>query len=214
MSRTHIRHIDLASWFPKDDPVAVCIARLCILREDLYLEFEGLNPENIKLLDENSAVWRRTYFLVTSTLLEQVESENELAFVLGHELGHFHNRDHLRSLGRGLIFGLVLMAIGSGGGSGEELIGFAGEVAGRNFSRLQERDADAFGLELVHAEYGHVDATWDFFDRLPRPDGLLEKQMATYHATHPLNDERVTELKSLAHERGWATEGDLSPLWE
>ena len=34
--------------------------------------------------------------VVTRGLLDNVESENELAFVLAHELGHFRNRDHLR----------------------------------------------------------------------------------------------------------------------
>ncbi|NOQ42039.1 MAG: M48 family metalloprotease, partial [Desulfuromusa sp.] len=37
-----------------------------------------------------------------SGLLELMESENELAMVLAHELGHFAHRDHLRGLGRGL----------------------------------------------------------------------------------------------------------------
>ncbi len=47
---------------------------------------------------------------VTRGLLDSVESENELAFVLGHEIGHFRNRDHLRGLGRGLIVSLALSA--------------------------------------------------------------------------------------------------------
>ena len=40
--------------------------------------------------------------IVTQGLLDEVQSENELAFVVGHELGHFRNRDHLRALGRGI----------------------------------------------------------------------------------------------------------------
>ena len=46
--------------------------------------------------------------VVTTGLISGVESENELAFVLGHELGHFRNRDHLRSLGRGALMRMVL----------------------------------------------------------------------------------------------------------
>ena len=46
--------------------------------------------------------------IITQGLLDQVESENELAFVLGHELGHFKNRDHLRALGRGTYTPSVL----------------------------------------------------------------------------------------------------------
>ena len=49
--------------------------------------------------------------VVTQGLLDQVESENELAFVLGHELGHFRNRDHLRALGRGIMISLFLAVV-------------------------------------------------------------------------------------------------------
>ena len=62
MTRTHIRHVDFRKWFPRGDKVAACLARLFILREDLYIEFQGLNKEKIKLLDGNSTEWRRTYF--------------------------------------------------------------------------------------------------------------------------------------------------------
>ncbi len=37
-------------------------------------------------------------------LLETLDNEIELAFVIAHELGHFHNRDHLSGLGRAAGF--------------------------------------------------------------------------------------------------------------
>jgi predicted Zn-dependent protease len=40
--------------------------------------------------------------MVFSGLIARIESENELAMILAHEMGHFVNRDHLRGLGRGL----------------------------------------------------------------------------------------------------------------
>ena len=41
--------------------------------------------------------------IIYQGLLEDVESENELMMILGHELGHFANRDHLRGLGNFLL---------------------------------------------------------------------------------------------------------------
>ena len=35
-----------------------------------------------------------------SGLLDKVNSENELAFVLAHEMGHYMHRDHLRGMGK------------------------------------------------------------------------------------------------------------------
>ena len=34
--------------------------------------------------------------VVFAGLLKEIKSENELAMILGHELGHFAHRDHLR----------------------------------------------------------------------------------------------------------------------
>ncbi|HAN32740.1 MAG TPA: hypothetical protein DCQ06_14195, partial [Myxococcales bacterium] len=46
--------------------------------------------------------------VVTSGLLKLLRNEDELSFVLAHELGHFVGRDHLQGLGRGLTLGIAL----------------------------------------------------------------------------------------------------------
>jgi len=60
--KTHIRAVKLRRWFPSDDPLAVCVARLCILREDCFLEMRGFEATEISPLDANSDKWRRLYF--------------------------------------------------------------------------------------------------------------------------------------------------------
>jgi Zn-dependent protease with chaperone function len=150
---------------------------------------------------------------VTNGLLESVESENELAFVLGHELGHFHNRDHLRGLGRGIAFSLLLVAVGvGGGGSAVQLASLAGQFAQRDFSRDQEIEADRFGLGLLAAEYGHVSGATAFFEHLPEHDGALEGGLASYFSTHPINADRVQALHATASEMGWKLRGERQPL--
>ena len=59
----HIRHVSFWKWFPSDDPVAVSVARLCILRKDLYLETTALIEETIAPIDKNGVPWRTMYFL-------------------------------------------------------------------------------------------------------------------------------------------------------
>jgi len=63
MDRIHIRHITLRSWFPPNDPIATAVARLCVLREDFFMELQGIGmTESIESLDQNSDAWRRMYF--------------------------------------------------------------------------------------------------------------------------------------------------------
>jgi Zn-dependent protease with chaperone function len=150
---------------------------------------------------------------VTAGLLERVESENELAFVLGHELGHFHNRDHLRGLGTGLALSMVWIAVGlGGGGSVAEIASIAGALTQRVFGREQEMRADRFGLELLASEYGHTAGAADFFEHLSESDRGLGRKFAGYFSTHPLHADRVDALGQAARVAGWPLHGERKPL--
>jgi Zn-dependent protease with chaperone function len=152
------------------------------------------------------------FVAVTTGLLDSASSENELAFVLAHELGHFRNRDQLRGLGRGVAFGLLVGFLGVGGsGSAATVAGVVARITSAGFSREQESAADDFGLALVNAEYGHVAGATEFFERLPKPDNAIERELEGYLSTHPLSAERIDAMRELAVERGWSFEGPLVP---
>jgi Zn-dependent protease with chaperone function len=151
--------------------------------------------------------------LVTRALLDEAGSENELAFVLAHELGHLAGRDPLRALGRGLLLSLALAAVGFDSGAG--VAGSAARLGELAFSREAERAADRFALALVAREYGHVAGAADFLRRLPdaAPAGGAERA-AGWLATHPRSADRVEELIEFARREGWASEGPITPLPE
>jgi len=147
--------------------------------------------------------------VVTQGLLDQVESENELAFVLGHELGHFKNRDHLRALGRGVALSLFFVVV-----TGSDVAGVgikAADITLRGFSRGQESSADEFGLSLVYEEYGHVDQAWRLFERWDADDNSI-RDLVSYLSTHPETDERIAEMKAYADRQNWRLQGELVPL--
>jgi Zn-dependent protease with chaperone function len=189
-------------------------ARVAALLDRLVLHWPE-NPYSLRVAiheesTPNALAFPGGFVVVTSGLLDQIESENELAFVLAHELGHFRNRDHLRGIGRGLAFALAMGALGLGGSGGAaQLAALSGQLAERGFGREQESEADHFGLTLVQAEYGHVAGAWDFFERLPDPSGAVEKEVVHYLATHPLNEDRIAALEASAAERGWPRSGPL-----
>jgi Zn-dependent protease with chaperone function len=210
-----------SGWFDRDveDDEAATPREQSLAQ--LLNRMAGHWPENpyvfeIAIWDEpeaNAVALPGGVIAVTNGLLENVESENELAFVLGHELGHFHNRDHLRGLGRGIAFSLLLVAVGvGGGGSAVQLASLAGQFAQRDFSRDQEIEADRFGLGLLAAEYGHVSGAAAFFEHLPERDGALEGGLASYFSTHPVNADRVQALHAAASEMGWELRGERQPL--
>jgi predicted Zn-dependent protease len=165
----------------------------------------------IEMSDPNAFALPGGRMLVTEALLEQAASENELAFVLAHELGHVEARDPLRGLGRGVLVALALATIGASDGSA--VAGTAASLGERAFSREQESAADRFALARVHAEYGHVAGASDFLRRLPDAGPASAADRATtWLATHPRSDHRVAELEALARAAGYASEGTPTPL--
>ena len=168
-------------------------------------------------IDESEEINAYAYpgglIVVTSGMLDQVESENELAFVLGHEMAHFRNRDHMRGLGRGVLLSVMFVVI-SGSEGGSNIGSTITELTLRGFSRGQESDADEFGLSLVQQEYGHVADSWKFFERL---DEEYEEtsELWTYLSTHPSPDDRVDDMIEMAGENGWSITGDITPIdWD
>jgi len=148
--------------------------------------------------------------VLTAGLLDVVNTENELAFIIGHEMGHFRNRDHMRALGRSVVLGMLFVAM-SGSGAGTAYGTSVADLAVRGFSRNQEVSADKFGLGIVHKEFDHVADSWCFFERINEGEGDFLDLMS-YLSTHPSPDDRVDALIMLADENGWPIFGELTPL--
>lgn len=199
----------VAAEFPKHDDARV--KRVAALLAEL-------DPENaanltFRVLDDeqlNAFAAPGGLILVTTGLLDAVESENELAFVLGHELGHFRNRDHLRSMGRGLASSLVLGAISAVVGADVSSLGWLQRLNQLRYGRRQERAADVWGLGLTAKRYGHVAGATDFFERLPRSESALARSAESFLSSHPVSENRIEQLKELAVKEGWPTEGALT----
>jgi Zn-dependent protease with chaperone function len=142
--------------------------------------------------------------VVTQSLLDEIETERELAFVLAHEIAHFENRDHLRQLGRGAALGILIAAV-SGHDAGL-LSGHVVSAAAFRYARRQEYAADRDALETVFAEYGHVGEAWRFFERLEARAPALART-GGYFSTHPSPGDRARRLERLAAENGWPPDG-------
>ena len=141
------------------------------------------------------------YILVLSGLLKEVDSENALAFILAHELGHFAHRDHLRGLGRGLVLSaMATFLMGADSGVTEFLTKSLMTVE-MKFSQRQETQADLFALDLLNKRYGHIGGATDFFNQLADKNRL--GRLTYFFATHPYPKDRVDELRRTIQEQGY-----------
>jgi predicted Zn-dependent protease len=151
------------------------------------------------------------HIIVTTALLEQAESENELAFVLAHELGHHVARDPLKALGRSLVFLTVASAIGIGSGNAD-IVTFTGSISDLHYSRKQESIADRYALSKIVNMYGHGKGSLDFFRRLITKNKNSGNKLTAYFSTHPLTQDRIKRLEQIAKQQQWQMTGEATKL--
>ena len=143
-------------------------------------------------------------------LLAEVESENELMMVLGHELGHFANRDHLRGLGNALMVRVTISYLLGDANIFQSMIASSIKaISDANYSQKQEKQADKFGLELLDKTYGQVAGATDFFQKLSK----ARTSNYDFLASHPAPAKRVKEIKKLIKKNNYSTES-TTPLPE
>ncbi len=141
----------------------------------------------------NAAALPGGHVLIFDALIREVESENELSFVLAHELGHFANRDHLRGFGRGLVLLVLSTAVF---GQDSSISGFflnSLHNMEMQFSQRQEKQADLMAVDVLQRKYGHVSGATDFLENISKTD--KKGRFAYFFATHPYPQDRIAAIE-------------------
>ena len=134
----------------------------------------------------------RPIIILTLSLVAILESEDELAFVLGHEAGHHiarHIPQQRESAAEGArVFGESAMAGGASARDIRRAAQLGATVGARTYSQSAELEADAIGTVIAfRAGYDPV-AGAQLFSRLPDP-GMR------FLSTHPPNAERMRVVR-------------------
>jgi Zn-dependent protease with chaperone function len=149
----------------------------------------------------NAAVVPGGTIIVFTGLLDRVQSENGLSFVLAHELSHIANRDHLRAMGRGIVlFGISAILTGSDSGL-TGLLAPATHLGTATYSREREALADAKALQVLHCRYGHVGGATELFEALKKEDADAGS-VSHYLASHPSMQLRIDALRRAIAAQG------------
>jgi len=141
------------------------------------------------------------HIIIFTGLLDKVSSENELAFVLAHEMGHYAHRDHLRGLGRAVVFMTISVFLFGPDSDVSRWVATGLSMTELSFSRSQETRADEFALETLNCAYGHVAGTTDFFEKIQteKDPGMF----GHYFSSHPENRRRISHLRNISRDRGF-----------
>lgn len=124
--------------------------------------------------------------LVTSAIIEQAGSSDEIAGILAHELGHVAHRHVLRGAAAGVLIKLLMTAFT---GSHGEILGYAHDLTALAHSRRFEAEADAAAVEYLRGAHISTQDFGAFFRRMGN-DSPQGAAWARYLSAHPPSAER------------------------
>lgn len=176
-------------------------------RPELQYTFTVLDSEDINAFTTGGG-----FVYVTRGILNYLNSEAELIAVLGHEIGHINARHPVKRQTQSTLSSIGAAAVGIFTGSGDlaGLANYAGAALVTGYGRDSELEADRLGAEYLQnmglAPEHMIDVV-----RLLKNQELFEvarareenREPRIYHgvfATHPDNDQRLTEVVKAAEK--------------
>lgn len=170
------------------------IARFCH-RPDLSYHFCVVRTKQV-----NAFAVPGGYVFITRGLLEELDTEAQLAAILAHEVSHVVSRDTMVALSRQIGMMALVAAAAAADSHGRAMAGtsFVSSMLTLQYSRNDEKDADMVGLSYM------VQAGYD-------PDGVVEAMKVLqslqtvrpveFFSTHPNPESRITYLEERIERR-------------
>lgn len=157
--------------------------------------FTALNSDEI-----NAFAAPAGYIYVTTGMMDAVESDDELASVIAHEIAHVeeeHGVRQYRRAQRAATIGLLVSIL-----SGTDLnilADFVRELVMRGYDRGYELDADRYGYMYARRTPYDPEAMFTVLGKLYDMELSSNVKIATWLRTHPKSEDRV---KAVTEYRG------------
>lgn len=135
------------------------------------------------------------YIYVYTGLIKFLDSEDELAGVLGHEIAHADRRHSTKQMTQQLG---VQMLLAAALGDREAVQQVASGIIGLKFSRNHESDADNYSVRYLCGTSYNASGAAGFFEKIGGQGGAPPE----FLSTHPNPGDRVNNIKAKEAEFG------------
>ena len=156
------------------------------------------------------------YVYVTRELLALMNSEDELAFVLGHEMGHVAARHGQKRQTRSALTGIgaAIAQVLTGSDLVGQVAGTVGQGLLLGYSRGQENESDTLGVRYMASAGFDPYAAPRMLSAMGAAESLdatiagrRQAQLPSWSRTHPISADRVRRTTTLAQQVRAATSG-------
>ncbi len=130
---------------------------------------------------------------VTSGLLDENFNEQELAFIIAHEIGHYSNKDHLKAVSKQLAV-ITLCMLSGNSDSMRTVVNSTTGIDTLHHSKRQERNADLYAGKMLIKIYGTNQAGINVMKKVQDKDKLPE--FIQYVSDHPRTSTRINLLEN------------------
>lgn len=158
------------------------------------IEYKDRFEWSVKLIDEdvlNAFAAPGGYIYVYTGLINYLDSEHELAGVMGHEIAHADRRHSTDQMTK--QYGLAFMLQAVSGGNPGALEQLAGSLLTLKFSRGDESEADEMSvIYLCDTDY-KADGASGFFQKIIDEGSASQP---AFLSTHPSPDNRVENIQA------------------
>ena len=169
-------------------------------RSDLIYRFTVLDSPDV-----NAFALPGGYIFINRGLMVYLSSEEELAAVLGHEIGHVTARHSVRQISQAQVLSIISYAVAREAGSAAgDLTNIASGALVAGYGRDMELQADSLGAEYMAKQGYSASGMIDTISVLKEHE-LYSMEVSkrrgfnqqTYHgifSSHPSNDSRLKEV--------------------
>ncbi len=155
------------------------------------LHVEVVNSEIVNALAAPGAK-----IVIFNGLLTQADSAEEVAGVLGHEMGHVLKQHSLTRLAQTMGLDLMVALLG-----GSNLGGISQQILLMSYSRDAENEADEMSIMLLNEASISTNGAADFFDKLSQNNPSSNEDsldIPLFLSTHPASDQRANLYRSVS----------------
>lgn len=165
--------------------------------EDFAWEVRIIQDDNVL----NAFAAPGGFIYVYTGLIKYLDTEDELAGVMGHEIAHADRRHSVNQMVKS--YGVqVLLDVVLGQNQGM-LTQMAQGMASLSFSRTDETEADEYSVIYLCGTGYHAAGAAGFFEKIEAEGG---SSVPEFLSTHPSPDNRVTAIHSKKTELGCSGE--------